>query len=146
MKKRLIFICLSLLLLTGCGSEKTMTCTRTLTQAGIHYDLTYEITYKGSNVIHAETIEKMSGDIEALTEMKETLEKTYADYNEIEHFSNEIVLEDEELISTTNIDYSKIDIDALTKLDSSNSRLFTKGKVKLKSLKEVYEGVGASCK
>ena len=69
--------------------------------------------------------------------MKTTLENTYATYNEIEHFNNKVEIVDEELVSTTTIDYENIDVDKLTELDSKNASLFTKGKVELETLKNL---------
>ncbi len=147
MKRGLVAICLSLclLLLTGCGKEQSLTCTRTMTQGGMKYDLSYKINYKGKYVTDVETVEKMTGDKDTLEVMKTTLENTYATYNEIEHFNNKVEIVDEELVSTTTIDYENIDVDKLTELDSKNASLFTKGKVELETLKKNYEATGAIC-
>ena len=58
----------------------------------------------------------------------------------------EVVLENKKLISTTNINYKKIDKDKLISIDSSNKSLFTNDNVRLTTLKKIYENNGAKCK
>ena len=50
------------------------------------------------------------------------------------------------MISTTNINYKKIDKDKLISIDSSNKNLFTNDNVRLTTLKKIYENNGAKCK
>lgn len=145
MKKELIVACLSLLLLTGCGSEKTMKCTRTLNQSGLKFDLSYEVTYKGNVVSKVHSVEKITSETEDLELYKEQVEKTYAPYTDIEYYDTNVTIDGDVLTSTADIDYSKIDVDKMIEVDSANQNLFKDGKVHLDDITSIYEAAGATC-
>lgn len=147
MKKGIAIACLSVLLLTGCGAgtEKTMTCKRTLNQNGMKFDLQYTVTYKGSTVSHVKSVEKIESDTEDLEAYKTAVEQTYAPYNDIEHYDTEVKIEGNVLTSTANIDYSKIDANKMIEVDSANKQLFKDGKVNIDDMKSIYEAAGATC-
>lgn len=152
MKKGILVACLSLvvLTLTGCGDDtvKTMKCSRTMDQNGIKADFQYEVTYKGNDVITVKTVEKMETSEEnakALEEAKKQVETMYADYNKLDHYSNEVKVEGNVLTSTTEIDYSKVDTEAMIKLDSANGSIIKDGKINVDDLKSMYESTGATC-
>lgn len=152
MKKGILVACLSLLVLTltGCGDDtvKTMKCSRTMDQNGIKADFQYEVTYKGKDVVTVKTVEKMEtteDNADALEAAKESVEKMYADYNKLDHYSNEVKVEGNVLTSTTEIDYSKVDTEAMIKLDSANGSLIKDGKINIDDLRSMYEATGASC-
>ena len=50
------------------------------------------------------------------------------------------------LVYTVDINYAKIDTKKLIEIDSANSQLINDGKVKLSSVKSLYEQLGATCK
>ena len=146
MKKGLIAICLSLLLLTGCGSEKTMKCSRTLTQGDLKLDLQYEVTYSGDYVKSVKSVEKISGGTaEELEKYETSLKNVYAAYTELDHYENDVKIDGDVLTSTTTIDYEKIDVDKMGEIDTANKKLFTDGKVKLDDMVSIYEAAGATC-
>lgn len=152
MKKKILCSALlvALVLATGCGSEesKTMTCTRTATvTGGVKMDLNYKVTYKGDYVQLVETEEKVtSSEKEYLETYEETVKNLYEPYNGLEHYDYDVKIDGDTLISTTKIDYEKIDTKKMLEIDSANGALIKDGKIKLSDIKSVYESVGASCK
>lgn len=150
-KKGLLLVGLAVVLLsTGCGKEetKTMTCTRTGTiTEGVNIDLNYKVTYTGKYVDLVETEEKLtSEDQDYLKTYKETVEKMYAPYKDVEHYDADITLEKGVLSSKTKIDYSKIDTNKMIEIDSANGALIKDGKIAVEDLKATYESLGTTCK
>ncbi|MCI9434987.1 MAG: YehR family protein [Bacilli bacterium] len=140
----LIIICL----LTGCGAkeEKTMTCTRTLNQSGIKMDLTYIVKYKDEYVTNLKSIEKVTSDDDSILETyKKEAESIYKPYNGIKYYDYSVEIDDDTLISTLNINYSKVDTDEMIKADSSNKQIIKDGKVKLSDVESIYKQIGLSC-
>lgn len=120
MKKFLVLIvCVSMLLLTGCGSEKTLKCSRTVNQSNIKMDLSYNVNYKGKYVTKIKSTEKItSDDSSVLDTYKKQLEATTASLKNIEHYDHDIKIDGNTLTSTINIDYTKIDTKKLIEIDS----------------------------
>lgn len=149
MKKGILIAGLTLMLLTGCGdeTEKTMKCSRTMEQNGIKADFQYTVTYKGSNVVKVSTVEKMEAEDESidLETIKQTVETTYAPYNELDHYDTKVTVEGNVLTSTADIDYSKVDTEKMIKIDSANGQMIKNGKVNIDDLKAMYEATGATC-
>lgn len=149
MKKSLcIFGMFLLVLVTGCStSEKTLVCTRTTNQENLKMNLNYTVEYSGKYVNKVKTTEKLeSSSKELLETYKNSIESLYSPYKDIDHYNYNVIIEDETLTSTTDIDYSKIDTDKLIKVDSANKQLIKDGKVAVEDLKKAYESLGAECK
>ncbi|MEI3530485.1 MAG: DUF1307 domain-containing protein [Bacilli bacterium] len=153
MKKGILLslVLTALLVITGCnnsGEEKTLNCTRNATITdGVKMELNYKATYKGDYVQLVETTEKIISDNAAYLEnYKSSVEGLYAPYKKIEHYNYNVEIKDNTLISTTKIDYSKIDTDKLIEIDSANSSLIKDGKIKIDDIKSLYESIGATCK
>lgn len=149
-KNKIILVVLLGLIVTGCstgdGKVKTMTCTRTTDQQGTKMSLNYIVTYQGDYVKSVKTVESVtSDDIELLENYKTTIENIYAAYTELDHYDTTVTIEDNTLTSTAEIDYEKIDVDELIKLDSANAQLFEDGKIRVDTMEEVYAQVGATC-
>ncbi len=149
MKKVLIGIvaCMSIMLLTGCGAEqKTMKCSRTLNQNGAAFDLQYEVLYTGENVDVVKSTEKITSDNEQFLETyRKTVETQYEPYKDIEHYDYNVSIDGNVLTSTANIDYSKVDTSKIIEVDSANETLIQDGKVKLDSIKKLYNQMGITC-
>lgn len=149
MKKIIIFICLSLILLTGCSNEeKTMKCTSTVEESGIKADLQYTVYYNGNNVTKVNSIEKIEAEDDNinLEDIKETFEQKYSSYTDLDYYNVNVTIEDNMLTSTIDIDYTKVDLDKMIEIDSANSALIKDGKIDIDDLKTMYESVGATCK
>jgi len=135
-----------ILLVTGCGGDKTLNCSRTMNQNGIKADLKYEVTYSGDTVKKVKSTEKITSDSEdALKTYKDSIEATYAPYKNIEHYNYNVAIDGKTLTSTAEINYEKIDTAKMIEVDSANSQLIKDGKVSLKDLKAAYKSVGATC-
>jgi len=170
----LVSLLIMTLLLTGCGSDKETTktdnnketnttsdsikdsvteeskvlkCTRNATVSeGVRMELSYKATYKGDYVELIETEEKIISNNSAVLEAyKSNVEKMYSPYKNVEHYNYNVVIDDDTLISTTHIDYSKIDTEKLIEIDSANKTLIKNGKVKISDVKLMYQTVGATC-
>ena len=152
MKRKYLFLAVTMLvvfLVTGCSSseEKTMTCTRTMNQSGMKTNLNYKVTYSGDYVNRVQSEESIeTDDTTTLNTYKEQIENVYTPYKDIEYYTYNVTIDGNKLISTVDINYAKIDTSKLIEIDSANSQLISDGKVKLSSVKSLYEQLGATCK
>lgn len=107
----------------------------------------YIVKFKDKVVENLTTKETMQlNDDESLEKYKTYFELLYSKYYGLNYYDNKVVLENKKLISTTNINYKKIDKDKLISIDSNNKSLFTNDNVRLITLKKIYENNGAKCK
>ena len=160
MRKLNIVLCLLIsLVLTGCFNNKkdddvtndddvliTVCRGQQEISDGIEANFRYEITSKNNNVlslVSTETIE--TSDIEYLESAKKSMEDTHSIYKDIKYYEYEITVDDNKLVSTVDIDYSKIDIDKLISIDKANENIVVDGKVNLNYLKNMYESLGSVC-
>ena len=135
-------------LLTGCGAEKekTMKCSRTINQAAIKMNLTYNVTYKGDYVSKIESNEKITTEDESTLELYKTqLENSTASFKDIEHYDHEVKIDGNTLTSTITIDYEKIDTDKLIEIDSSMKQLIKDGKISVENIESLYSKLGVTC-
>lgn len=152
MKRKYLFLAVTMLvvfLVTGCSSseEKTMTCTRTMNQSGMKTNLNYKVTYNGDYVNRVQSEESIeTSDTTTLNTYKEQIEKIYTPYKDIKYYTYNVTVNGNKLVSTVDINYAKIDTKKLIEIDSANSQLINDGKVKLSSVKSLYEQLGATCK
>ncbi len=152
MKRKYLFLAVTMLvvfLVTGCSSseEETMTCTRTMNQSGMKTNLNYKVTYSGDYVNRVQSEESIeTDDTTTLNTYKEQIENIYKPYKDIEYYTYNVTIDGNKLVSTVDINYAKIDTDKLLEIDSANSQLINNGKVKLSSVKSLYEQLGATCK
>lgn len=152
MKRKYLFLAVTMLvvfLVTGCSSseEKTMTCTRTMNQSGIKTSLNYKVTYSGDYVNRVQSEESIeTSDTTTLNAYKEQIENVYTPYKDVKYYTYNVTVNGNKLVSTVDINYAKIDTKKLIEIDSANSQLINDGKVKLSSVKSLYEQLGATCK
>lgn len=149
MKKIILLGIVLLLFVTGCGStkEEKMVCTRTATMNGMEMDFRYEVYYQGNNVNKVKTREKVKSESEVTLKNLENQAKTlYSNFDKIENYDYNVTIEGNTLTSTTNINYQKINIDELLKIDSSIQQLLNdNNKIDLEKITQVYEQTGATC-
>ena len=151
MKRKYLFLAVIIsvmFLVTGCSStKKTMTCTRSMNQNEMKTNLSYKISYKGDYVTRVKSEESIeTSDTSTLNTYKEQIEKIYNPYKDVKYYQYDVRIDGNKLISTVDINYEKIDTDKLIKIDSANSQLINDGKVKVSSVKSLYEQLGATCK
>lgn len=152
MKKKVLFgvLLASTLILTGCGAKeeiKTLSCTRKATiMEGVDADLSYKVTYKGDYVQLVESREEVISENEAYLEnYKTAIENVYSPYNDVEYYEYNVELKNGSLVSTTKINYEKIDTDKMIDIDSANATLIKDGKIKISDIKSIYENLGMIC-
>ncbi len=150
MRKLILVLGVSLLLVTGCSSEEKLGLLKCTKEQDINSDTklssTYEVKYKDGNVVKLNTKEVItSSSKDTLEAYKKNLEEIYGAYNNIDYYNNEVKIEGDTLTSTTKVNYEKIDTDKLIEIDKNNEAAIVDGKVKVSTLKEAYEKLGANC-
>lgn len=146
-KKKWLLLILGILIICGCTPKNgTLTCTNRMNKNGIVLNTDYTVKYKNNYVTMVKTVEVIEAKKEVLLEYQEALKSSYEPYNELDGYQNEIVIKKGTLISTTMIDYSKIDTKKLISLDQNNKTVVKDGKVKLEDMKKIYQEMGAICK
>lgn len=154
MRKKLFFsgLLFLILLLSGCtdtSNYKVINCTRTasLSDNKTTVDLKYEIYYEDEYVKKTISTEQVtSSDKNTLDVYESSYKKVFDQYKDIEYYDNTVIKKDDSVISTTKIDYTKVDASKIIEIEGEKGNIFTKsGKVKLKTLLELYEKYGSQC-
>ncbi|MBQ9181101.1 MAG: DUF1307 domain-containing protein [Bacilli bacterium] len=142
------FLCLFLILfISGCGNKSgVMECTRTTNQSNLSMDLKYTVSYEGKYVTKVSSVEKVTTEDEfVLDAYKKQLETILSSYKDIKYYDTDIKTDKNTITSTINIDYKKIDTDALIDIDSANATLIKDGKVRVSDLESMYNSLGITC-
>lgn len=154
MKKKLLFsgLLFMILILSGCedtSNYKVINCTRTasLSDNKTTVDLKYKIYYEGDYVKKTISTEQVtSSDKNTLDIYESSYKKVFEQYKDIKYYDNNVTKQDGSIISTTKIDYTKVDTSKILEIEGEKGNIFTKGgKVKLKTLIELYEKYGSQC-
>ena len=114
----------------------TLVCTNTYEEDSVSFKTTYKVEYKkkyATKLVSIETINTY--DVTLLNDYKTNLEMMYLRFNEIPHYQNTISIKENTLTSKTIINYSKIDLDELIKVDSSFNEVITESIVILRFTK-----------
>lgn len=128
------------------GDIKTMKCHISKNQSGAEFDLNYFADYKGLYVMNIRSDERITTDDDnVLATYKKKVEETYAPFDAVEYYNYNVEIDGNTLVSTTDIDYSKIDVDRVIEIDPSSSSLIKNGKININTLKKTYETIGATC-
>ncbi len=146
-----LFIIISIFIITGCDDEyKMIYCTRNVKDensnivADMRYDLYYDENEIVKKTVSIETI--TTKDEKILTEYEKSYKKAFSKYKNIKYYDNNITINDKTLTSKTTIDYSKVNVSLIKKIEGSVGNIFTKtGKVKLATLVRKYEKNGSKC-
>lgn len=158
MKKRYLFLAIvmvGMFLITGCSSKSkdivnngnVMTCTRSVNKNGMKTSLNYKVYYEGDDVTRIKSEESIQMENnQSLKGYKEQIEKVYEPYKNVKFYNYNIAIRGNKLISKVDINYSKIDTNKLIEIDKANSQIITDGKIKVSSVKSLYEKLGATCK
>lgn len=158
MKKRYLFLAIVMVgvfLITGCSSKSkdivnngnVMTCTRSVNKNGMKTSLNYKVYYEGDDVTRIKSEESIQMENnQSLKGYKEQIEKVYEPYKNVKFYNYNIAIRGNKLISKVDINYSKIDTNKLIEIDKANSQIINDGKIKVSSVKSLYEKLGATCK
>ena len=124
-----------------------LTCTTKSLENGMMYENEYIVTYKNRKVSSLKSVEKITFNDEGmLEEYKETLEDMYKPYNELEYYQNDLSIRNNTLNSVTEINYKKINLKELIKLDNTVENLLDeKDNVLVTKLRKQYIESGAKC-
>lgn len=141
-----------LLFLSGCddtSNYKVVNCTRSvsLNDNKTSAELKYEIYYEGEYVKKTISTEEItSSDKTVLNEYKSSYEKVFEKYKDIDYYDNTVTISGDTVTSKTIVDYTRVDTDAILRIEGENGNIYTDdGKVKLKTLLDLYKKYGSQC-
>lgn len=154
MKKvlRLGIIVFFVICIFGCqkkaDNQKKVTCyQRGITENGVAVSYTYKITSEDDIVKLVQSEEKITSmDKTLLEDYKEKVERLYSEYSDIEHYHYNVQINGTVLLSTVKIDYSKINVEEMAKINPSISIYMSEGNLKLEDLISIYESSGNVCR
>ena len=160
-----IFVILTIaIFLTGCESTEDLTdmydtsllnhitCTRdaviesdSSSSVSINYDLYYNDEEYLQILNSKEEIKSSNSNL--LDQYEEAYKKIYKAYDGLEYYDNLIKRTDDTVVSTTTINYGKIDMDELMKIEGSEDNVkVSNGKIKLTDWKKFAKKYGTTCK
>lgn len=151
-----------ILLVSGCSnkygidtskySTKNLEYTKCVRNAETTDDSKMSINYKlysdkkGYLKVMISTEKLVSSDKELLKQYKEAYEKVYAPYKNIKYYENKVIQEKNSLISKTYINYGKVDMNKIIKIEGEENNVkITNGKIKLRDWKKFAKKYGAMC-
>lgn len=141
------------LILTGCEDKeikglKLVNCTRKAeSMNNAEAVLQYKIYHDGTYIKKTISTEKIvSTNRSILEEYKTAYENVFKSYKDIEYYNNNITTTSDSVTSTTTINYDKVDYKKILEIEGEDGNIFTNdGKVKLKTLIDMYKKYGATC-
>ena len=151
-----------LFVLTGCDSTTNLddkystdglnhiSCSRDAeaTDEDTDVEIMYDLYYDNNNYLKIlKSVEKIkSSNEEVINKYKEAYETVYSVYNNMDYYDNNIVVKDDTVISTTNINYEKIDMDKLLEIEGKEDNVKVEnGKIKLSDWKSFAKKYGTTC-
>lgn len=165
MKKisKIMLLTLLVVLITGCqnnqdGFDDSMYKTKgfkevvckidTQTNDNSHVDINYQVFYNQDGyieVLKSNTTVK-SEDQKVLKEYYDAYQKIYKEYESLKYYDNITKQEKDQVESITYINYGKIDMDELMKIEGEEDNVkLTNGRVKLADWKSFAKKFGATC-
>lgn len=154
MKKNIkIISVLSILLLSGCGTNKEVLvtkCTSSQNNLQANYTLKSEYTiYSQKGVVNkVESVETINSSSEAILDYFDTyLTSTYEQANKVYGcYNNKVTKNDDEVISKTTIDYKSMDMNKYVEDNSAmKNYVNSKNELTLEGIKVAYQSIGATC-
>ena len=175
-KNKLLVIVICLLLLSGCvkkdkveivntsnkkgeqadnanqninvkGSGK-LSCTREGNAIkGLSVEFHYYVTYEDGILLNLHSVEKVSGDSQdGLDQYEDAYNKISENYKDIKYYDMIITREDNSVTNDTNINYEKVNIDEIIKIEGTGKNIFDENKKPtLKKWLELGKSVGVTC-
>ena len=154
MKKNIkIISVLSILLLSGCGTNKEVLvtkCTSSQNNLQANYTLKSEYTIYSQKVVvnKVESVETINSSSEAILDYFDTyLTSTYEQANKVYGgYNNKVTKNDDEVISKTTIDYKSMDMNKYVEDNSAmKNYVNSKNELTLEGIKVAYQSIGATC-
>ena len=129
---------------------KHITCTRDAyttdenTTVSINYDLYYDD--EGYLQILKSKEEIVSSNSDILTQYEEAYKSIYELYENIDYYTNKVTRDDNKVISTTSINYGKVDMDKIMEIEGEEDNVKVEnGKIKLSDWKSFAKEYGTTC-
>ena len=169
MNKKIFLFFILLMTLTGCKTNQddefefisfdknlyntkgldTITCRRdTTTEDGSTVDIQYKVYYgEEKNVEILTSYEKVtSSSSEVLDQYQEAYDSIYSVYDDLKYYDHETKRDKNSVTSVTYINYGKIDMDKLMKIEGTEDNVkVIDGKIKLDDWKEFARKYGTEC-
>ncbi len=168
MKRKISFIVLVISLLfivTGCDDENENNTIKNYSTDGLNHtscvrdayttddntdvDIKIDIYSDDNGYIKLfESVEKItSSDDKVLTEYEESYNKIYSAYKDIKYYDNKVERKDNTVISTTTINYGKVDMKKVLEIEGEEDNVkVVDGKIKLSDWKSFAKKYGTTCK
>ena len=138
--------------LYGCGksgskNKKVITCSQGgTTQTGAIVDYNYKITAGNDIVKLVQTEEHITfTDISLLENYKKRVENVYSQYDDIKYYDYNLEIRDNTLIITVHIDYDKIDMNEMEKINPAITSYIKNGALNVDDLVSIYQSLGNTC-
>jgi len=129
----------------GSGS---LTCTRSATAYnGLNASFNYAINYENGIITSMHSIEKVQGDDKkALDEYEDAYNKIKEKYANIDYYDIVITRDESSVIYDSNIDYSKVDMDKILKLEGNQNDIYnSSNQLELKKWYSFAKKMGTTC-
>lgn len=152
----LVFIILLAFMITGCD-QKTNTklktigkvhehCTRAGSLEGATVQLDYDIYYKGENLTMLIANEKViTENQDILDEYETAYNKINEHYKDIDHYIVKVDRDHNSVLSYSEIDFEKVDVNYLLKLEGEEDNIYENGKAKVEKWKSFAKKFGTEC-
>lgn len=134
---------------TSTENTNVLHCTRNATASdNTETSLKYSIYYDGDYVTKTVSVEKVtSSDESILTSYKESYERVFEPYKNIDYYENTVSKTNDSVITTTVINYEKVDVSKIIAIEGEDDNIFeSNGKVKKDNLVSLFKKYGATCK
>ena len=151
-----LILVLCICFVTGCD-EKTNTKIKTIGKVHEHcaragsvnggtVQLEYDIYYKGENLTMLVANERVISEDQDLLD---TYEKAYndvnKDYENLDNYKVEVTRDHNSVLSYSEIDFEKVDINQLIKLEGEQDNIYENGKAKVEKWKSFAKKFGTEC-
>ncbi len=167
----IILLMISLVFITGCGSEKVeeekvsgnrvpivpegfnyrgsgmLNCIQGADgPEGVEVDLDYIVKYVNGNIVSLKsTAVVVSDNFEQLNSYEYAYKSIMANYKGLEYYDTTLDVSDNKVIYTSLINYAKIDTNKLLAIEGAEDNIIQNGKAKLSLWLELAQNVGVTC-
>lgn len=149
MRKKIILIIISMVLITGCSKTKSGTCTIDLTNTELNYTLNsvYKIYYNDKYVTKIEKEDTYkSGDFYILNYFNEYKSLEYDNLNDLYGgYKFDIIKGEDKIRINVTINMDKLNLTKMVKDGYIDKDYVISNRLTKSGIKEIYESRGASC-